>query len=135
MDGELIMAVSASDALSQAQILAMRSISDNVAILSRQIERIGDDAKITRESVVKLEAQDLKATILDVRREAMASIVDLRKEHDGRMGIVESRMTLGEVALARLRGTIVPLATLGSAILGGLLAFLGNMIANNFGRH
>lgn len=129
---EIITAMPTHDALAQAHILALQTMSDRIGVLTRTVEGLATDAKDTRESVIRLEAQDLKATMFEQRREALGAIDKLEGEHDQRIGKVETQGQANAHAISRIQGVFLPLGVIGA----GVLAFLGELFANlAMGRH
>lgn len=143
---EVFTAIPASDALRQAEILAMRQLSDNVGQLNRSVGELSKDMRDVRDKVIAIEAQELKAAILQVKGDVMDAVRGVRDDHEKRIAEVckdverveaetvnerrriEGRVNDNALAIARLRGTILPLASLGSAILAAILSVIVDLL-------
>ena len=123
------------DALIQSQIQAMRSMSDQMAQMGRTVERLANDVQTTRDGVIELKAQDLKATILSVRAEAMGAVEKLRGDHDADISALrkDHEASIKEVAgkadansrsITWLRGFLLPVSVVASAALTGFVTWL-----------
>ncbi|HEY2710070.1 MAG TPA: hypothetical protein VGI95_18645 [Caulobacteraceae bacterium] len=119
------------DALTPAHIQAMRAMSDHMALLSANVAALSADVKTARDGVLRLEAQDLKASIAATRAEALAAVKELRADHAEKIEQVAGLTQANRQAISRTQGMFVPLAALG----GGVLAFVGELAANLFGGH
>jgi uncharacterized coiled-coil protein SlyX len=135
LPGEVFTAVQTSDALRQTEIQALRQLSDSIAVLNRTVDNLSTDVRSVRETVIKLEAQELKASINSIRiefekilREGRAGHDKRATEHEKRMEALETRANAGEVAMARLRGVLLPLAVLGTSLMSGGLAFIAALV-------
>lgn len=114
-DNEVMMSVTSHDAVVQAQTQAMRAMSDQMGLLARNVERLAGDVQATRDGVIELKAQDLKASILAVRTEAMAEIEK-----------IEGMAQTNAKAISRINGIFLPFGVLGA----GLLTYIGQLLAN-----
>lgn len=135
---EIITSLPSHDALIQSQIQALRSMSDQMAQMGRVVERLANDVQTTRDGVVRLEAQDLKATILALRTEALGAVDKLRVDHDADIDALrrEVNADVKEVAgkaevnsrsISFMRGVLLPLSVFGSAALTGLVTWLATV--------
>lgn len=140
--GEVMTNVPTSDALRQAEILAMRALTEQIAQLGRGLEALSNDMREVRDKVIKIEAQELRTAILEIRSELRETIGELRIEHDKRITDVkddlekrvdglEKDRTEHAAAIARIRGMIIPVTALASSLLAGALAF-GSQLAANY---
>jgi chromosome segregation ATPase len=120
---EVLSAISTSDALRQAEILAMRQLSDNLGVLNRTVERLGADVRETRDKVIQMEAQELKATVISVKSDIDKAVTALRDDHDRRIEKTETRLSDAEGKLNRLQGLLLPLSVIATSMLSGALAF------------
>lgn len=123
---EVMMPVPEHDALTMAHIEAIRALSGQVSMLNGTVAGMAADMKATRESVLKLEAQELKTYITNVRTEAIGAVDKLREDHDADIEKVDLKADNNARALSRIQGIFLPLAALGA----GILAFLGEYLAN-----
>lgn len=106
MPDEVLMPVSKPDALVQAEIHAIRQVSDVLAAQTRAVERLGEKVDDVRERVIRIEEQQTNK-----RLDAQGIEVDKLK-----------------IAMARLHGLFLPVGTLGAAVLGGAGVFLINKL-------
>jgi hypothetical protein len=129
------------DAHRQAEILAMRQLSDNLAQLNKSVATLAGDMREVRDRVLRIEAQELKVAIGEVRADVVREIGGLRRDlareieavrrdHDSRLSGLESRTGEHATSIARLKGMVIPLASIGSALGAGLLAFVSQLVAN-----
>lgn len=131
MADEVITAAPTREALDMAHLQAMRAMSDQLTMTNRIVGDMAKDLKETRDAVLRLEAQELKATITANRAEALAAIDKLRSDHDADIDRISQKAESNSHSIARLQGIFLPLAAVGS----GLLAFLGEWIANLSAKH
>lgn len=66
--------VSKPEAVSMAEIHAMRGLTDAVATLTRQVERIGGKVDDVRERVIKLEAREYERQIEGLNERLAAAL-------------------------------------------------------------
>lgn len=134
---EVMTAMPTRDALDQANLQAMRTMGDQVAMVSRLVTGMASDLKETRDAVLKLEAQELKATMLSIRTEALATVQRLREEHDADIAKlredhdtdiekVGGKAEANARAISRIQGIFLPI----SIAVTALLAFFGELAAN-----
>lgn len=143
---DVLMTMPTSDALRQAEILAMRSLSDNMGILTRSVERLSADMREVRDKVIAFEAQELKEVIGGLRTDLLDAVKALRSDHEKRLDALERELpeaidglradhvkkidTLKDqhVGLserfAKFQGVFLPLGVLAASLLSGALAFL-----------
>lgn len=114
-DTEIMMSMPSHDAVVQAQTQTMRAMSDQMGMLVKVVDRLASDVQITREAVIRLEAQDLRASIAAVRTETFTEIEK-----------VETMAQTNARAISRLQGIFLPLGVLGA----GALTYLGQLLAN-----
>lgn len=112
---EIMMAAPTREALDAAHLQAMRSMSDQIAMLGRTVEGLARDVKETRDAALRLEAQDLKATIAANRTESQNAIEK-----------VDAKTDANTRAISRIHGLFLPLGIGATA----LLAFFGEWAAN-----
>lgn len=122
------------DALRMAEIQAMRSLADSLAQLTRTVEGLSADMRQVRDDITMLKAQELKAAIIEARNEFISQVRELRADHEKDVAEVRGQAQANAVAIARLRGVFLPLATVASALAAGLLSFLSQLAAETLGR-
>ena len=112
---EIMTPVTKPEAVSMAEIHAMRGLTDAVASLTRQVERMNAKVDDVRERVIKLEAREYERQIEGLNERlgaAMKRIDDLegtRDQQRGAKGLVDW-----------MRQTAPWLVALGMAALAGL---------------
>jgi hypothetical protein len=86
---EVMMPVPKPEAVSMAEIHAMRGLTDAVSTLTRQVERIGGKVDDVRERVIKLEAREYERQIEGLNERlglALKRIDDLEGTRDRQKG-------------------------------------------------
>ena len=86
---EIMTPVTKPEAVSMAEIHAMRGLTDAVATLTRQVERIGGKVDDVRERVIKLEAREYERQIEGLNDRltlALKRIDDLEGTRDQQKG-------------------------------------------------
>lgn len=89
-DGELMMPVGTAEAWHQAQVLALRQISENLAAQTKRIEGLTDKVDDVRERLTRLEAQETMKVVEEVRSElktALARVDQLEAHKDRAVGV------------------------------------------------
>lgn len=135
---QIMMPVTQHDALTQAHIQAMRAMSDQMAMLSNLVTGMSADLKETRDATLRLEAQELKSTMLSIRAEALATtqrlreehdadIAKLRADHDADIEKVDGKTEANTRTLSRIQGIFLPVGIVITAI----LAFLAQLVASS----
>src|SRR5579871_5916531 len=91
------------DGLRQAEIVAMQQLNHNLAALNRSVEALGADMREVRDKVLKIEAQELKAAIVELRADLIKEVGELKGDLMGRIELV--RLDHG-ARLAGLEGAV-----------------------------
>lgn len=145
---DVLMSSSSDEVLRRAEILALQQLSDNVARLNNTVEKIDNRLDTVRETVTRLEAQELKASIGELKTDLLhaigqqrqefeerlkelredhdARIKELRDDHEGRLKAAEAAQARDHTSIIWLRALFVPLSAIG----GGLIVFLAQWAAN-----
>lgn len=111
---EVMMPVQKPEAVSMAEIHAMRGLTDAVSTLTRQVERIGGKVDDVRERVIKLEAREYERQIEglnDRLGSALKRIDDLEGTRDQQKG--------AKALVDWLRQTAPWLLAVGAAVFAG----------------
>ena len=111
---EVMMPVPKPEAVSMAEIHAMRGLTDAVSTLTRQVERIGGKVDDVRERVIKLEAREYERQIEglnDRLGSALKRIDDLEGTRDQQKG--------AKALVDWLRQTAPWLLAVGAAVFAG----------------
>lgn len=100
-DGELMMPVGTAEAWHQAQVLALRQISENLAAQTKRIEGLTGKVDDVRERLTRLEAQETMKVVEEVRGElkaALARVDQLEAHKDRAVGVAAFTAWLSKVA-------------------------------------
>lgn len=111
---EVMMPVPKPEAVSMAEIHAMRGLTDAVSTLTRQVERIGGKVDDVRERVIKLEAREYERQIEGLNDRlglALKRIDDLEGTRDQQKG--------AKALVDWLRQTAPWLLAVGAAVFAG----------------
>lgn len=111
---EVMMPVPKPEAVSMAEIHAMRGLTDAVSTLTRQVERIGGKVDDVRERVIKLEAREYERQIEGLNERlgmALKRIDDLEGTRDQQKG--------AKALVDWLRQTAPWLLAVGAAVFAG----------------
>lgn len=142
---EIMTPVPTVEALRQAEVLAMRQISDNLGAQNRVIEKLVERVEDVRDKVIALEAQELKSLILAVKADLAKEIADGREHHDRDLKSLRDELERTEAelaasintvresahtnarAIAGLKGVFMPLMSAGAAILAAIAGTLASL--------
>lgn len=145
---DVMISASSEEVLRRAEILALQNLSDNVARLNANFEKLDNRLDAVRETVTRLEAQELKASIGELKADLLQEIraqreeyderikelredhdvriKELRDDHGLRLKAVEDAQKADRNAIARLQALFLPLTAVG----GALLMFLAQWAAD-----
>lgn len=90
---EFMMPVSTPDAMAEMNIHALRQISDALTATNRSLTNLAADVKDVRERVIKIEGQDVKGDLRDLKADVKANAqrIDVleraRDRQDGAMSV------------------------------------------------
>ncbi len=87
---EIMMPVPKPEAVSMAEIHAMRQLTDAVGTLTRQIERMNAKVDDVRERVIKLEARDYERKIDDLKARLEGAAQDHVRQIEGLQGRIDA---------------------------------------------
>lgn len=79
-DDEIMMPVTKPEAVTLAEIHALRQISDALAATNRSLTTLTADMRDVRERVIKIEAKDMDAKIAEYRAECRTTCAELRAD-------------------------------------------------------
>lgn len=89
--GEVLTTISEEAVLRHSEINTLRLISDTLNRMGGTMQTLQDDVREVRESVIRIEAQEVKQQLIDLRADLKATnlrISELEKERQQREGAV-----------------------------------------------